>query len=214
LRRTKDIKEGNFWRSLNLIPPSLTILSLSNLFPSKFFSSTTIMKFFATAALLALAVAIVSADVATVKADVAAIDSAVTDLNNKLASDNINYISALGIHNSAQALDKKIQTATTDVTSNTETVTESDAQDIINTLTGTEANVKTATDRLVTLKPKFDSLGVSNLAKQDVAALSTDTDAFGKALVAAAPADLQASAQSLADKFNADLKNAATAYGA
>lgn len=172
------------------------------------------MKFFTTAALLALAVAIVSADVATVKADVAAIDSAVTDLNNKLASNNINYFSALGIHDAAQALDKKIQTATSDVSSNTETVSESDAQDIINTLTGTEANVKTATDRLVTLKPKFDSLGVTNLAKQDIAALSTDTDAFGKALVAAAPADLQSNAQSLADKFNADLKTAATAYGA
>ena len=131
-----------------------------------------------------------------------------------MASNNINYFSALGIHNAAQALDKKIQTATSDVNSNTETVTESDAQDIINTLTGTEVNVKSATDRLVTLKPQFDSLGVTNLAKQDIAALSTDTDAFGKALVAAAPADLQSKAQTLADEFNADLKNAATAYGA
>lgn len=172
------------------------------------------MKFFTTAALLALAVAIVSADIATIKSDITAIDSAVTDLNDKLASNNIGYITALGIHSSAQDLDKKIQTATTDVTSNTETVTEADAQDIINTLTGTEKNVKTATDRLVVLKPKFDSLGVTNLAKQDISALSTDTDAFGKALVAAAPADLQSSAQSLADEFNADLKNAATAYGA
>jgi hypothetical protein len=171
------------------------------------------MKFFTSAALLALAVALVRADVATIKADIAAIDSAVSDLNTRLQSNNIGYLTALGIHSSAQDLDKAIQKGTADVKANTETVTDADAQDIINTLTGTETNVASATSRLVTLKPKFDSLGVSNLAKQDVAALQTDTDAFGKALVAAAPSAEQADAQALADKFNADLQNAAVAYG-
>lgn len=171
------------------------------------------MKFFTSAALLAVAVALVRADIATIRSDIAAIDSAVSDLNTRLGASSINYITALGIHNSAQALDKKIQQGTADVQSNTETVTDEIAQEFITTLTGTEKNVASATSRLAAQKPNFDKLGVTNLAKQDIAALSTDTDAFGKALVAAAPSAEQASAQALADKFNADLKGAADAYG-
>lgn len=156
------------------------------------------MKFSVSAAvLLAVAVAAVRGDIAQVKKDVASIDAAVIDLNKQLASDDINYFSALGIHSSAQSLDGKIKTATMDANAVTEPVSESDANDIISTLTGTEGNVKTATGRLVTLKPKFDGLGVTGLAKDDISALSTDTEAFGDALVAKAPTASKQDAQNL-----------------
>lgn len=173
------------------------------------------MKIFTSAALLAaLAVVLVHADVATIKADLASIDKAVADLNTRLQSNNIGYLTALGIHISAQDLDKDIQTGIADVKANKETVTDADAKDIIKTLNGTEINVASATSRLATLKPTFDRLGVTGIAKQDVVALAADTKSLGKALVAAAPSAEKAEAQALADKFNADLAAAATAYGA
>lgn len=156
------------------------------------------MKFaVSSAVLLAVAVALVRGDIATVKSDVSAIDAAVTDLNNQLKSDDINYFSALGIHSSAMNLDGKIQTATKDTNATTDAISDADAQSIIDTLTGTEKNVKSATDRLVVLKPKFDSLGVTGLAKGDVDSLATDTHAFGQALVGKAPADKKDAATAL-----------------
>lgn len=155
------------------------------------------MKFATSAVLLALAVALVRGDVATIKSDVAKIDSAVTALNKQLASDNLNYFSALAIDSASKDLDTQIKQGTADVKANTETVTSDDANEIIATLTGTEKNVVTATDRLVVLKPKFDGLGVTGIARDDINALSTDTADFGDALVAAAPAAQQPDARAL-----------------
>ncbi|TKY88882.1 hypothetical protein EX895_002123 [Sporisorium graminicola] len=172
------------------------------------------MKFIATssALLLVLASIVSGTTVATVKSDISAIDTAVTSLNKQLQSDSLTYFSALAISQAATALDDKIKTGTTDVQGLTETPTDADAQDIINTLTGTEKNVKSATDRLVVLKPQFTSLGVQSIAKSNIATLKTDTATFGAALVSVSPANEKAAAQSLADKFNADLANAAAAY--
>lgn len=172
------------------------------------------MKFLFTssALLLVLASIVSSTTVAQVKSDVAAIDSAVTSLNSQLASNDLNYFSALAIHSAAVSLDDKIKSGTTDVEGLTETPTDADAEDIINTLTGTEVNVKSATDRLIALKPQFASLGVTGIAKGDVASLKNDTAAFGAALVSVTPSAEKAAAQALADKFNADLANAANAY--
>lgn len=172
------------------------------------------MKFLAsTSSLLLLAATLVSSTtIATVKSDVASIDSAVTSLNNQLSSSSINYFSALAINNAAVDVDNKIKSATSDVEALTETPTDADAQEIITTLTGTEKNVKSATDRLIVLKPQFDSLGVTGLAKDDINNLKTDTAAFGAALVKIAPTAEKQQAQQLADEFNADLANAAAAY--
>lgn len=172
------------------------------------------MKFIAySSALLLLIASVVSGTtVAQVKSDVAAIDSAVKSLNEQLQSNSLNYFSALAIHSAAVSVDDKIKAGTSDVEALTETPTDADAQDIINTLTGTEVNVKSATDRLIALKSQFNSLGVSGIAKGDINSLKTDTAAFGDALVAVAPDAEKADARSLADKFNADLANAAAAY--
>lgn len=172
------------------------------------------MKFVAcTSALLLVIASVVSGtSVAQVKSDVAAIDSAVNSLNEQLQSNSLNYFSALAINSAANSVDDKIKSATTDVQDLTETPTDADAQDIINTLTGTEVNVKSATDRLVALKPQFDSLGVTGIAKTDINNLKTDTATFGAALVQVAPSAEKADAQALADKFNADLASAAAAY--
>lgn len=139
------------------------------------------MKFFALAAILPLALALVDASVATIKSDVSTIDSDVTALNKKLSASNIGYLEALGIDSAAQALDKEIKQGTSDVNANTETVTDADSTDIINTLIGTQANVKTATDRLIALKSTFTGLGVSGLAQSDINNLATDTQAFDAA---------------------------------
>lgn len=172
------------------------------------------MKFVAcTSALLLVIASVVSGTtVAQVKSDITAIDTAVASLNQQLQSNSLNYFSALAIHSAAVQVDDKIKAGTSDVNSLTETPTDADAQEIINTLTGTEVNVKSATDRLIVLKPQFDSLGVTGIAKGDINNLKTDTAAFGAALVNVAPAAEKASAQALADKFNADLANAAAAY--
>lgn len=172
------------------------------------------MKFiYTTSALLLVLTSIVSSTtVAQVKSDIAAIDSAVASLNQQLASDDLNYFSALGINSAANTLDDKIKSGTSDVQSLTEAPSVADAQDIITTLTATEVNVKSATNRLVVLKPKFDSLGITGIAKGTIATLKTDTATFGAALVHASPDSEKAQAQSLADKFNADLATAANAY--
>lgn len=155
------------------------------------------MKIYLTTALLALAISTVFGDISQVKKDISEIDAAVEDLSSQLKSDDLNYITALGIHNSAQDLDGKIKTATTDVNDTKEDASESDAKEIINTLTGTEKTVETIADRLVTLQPKFASLGVSGLAKDDINQLSTDVDAFGKALVSKTPSSQKETAQEL-----------------
>lgn len=172
------------------------------------------MKFLYTssALLLVLASIVSGTTVAQVKSDIAAIDTSVTSLNQQLQSNSLNYFSALAIHSAAVDVDNKIKSGTSDVEALTETPTDADAQEIINTLTGTEVNVKSATNRLIALKSQFDSLGVTGIAKGDINALQTDTKAFGAALVNAAPSAEKASAQSLADEFNADLANAAAVY--
>ncbi|SOV03330.1 uncharacterized protein UDID_06553 [Ustilago sp. UG-2017a] len=169
------------------------------------------MKFIAsTSALILLLTS--GATVAQVKSDVSAIDSAVRSLNQQLQTDSLNYFSALAINSAANSLDDKIKSGTSDVKSLTETPTDADAQEIISTLTGTEVNVKSATDRLIALKSQFNSLGVAGVVKADIDSLKTDTAAFGAALVAAAPSAEKADAQALTDKFNADLASAAAAY--
>ncbi|KDN44740.1 hypothetical protein K437DRAFT_256885 [Tilletiaria anomala UBC 951] len=65
--------------------------------------------------------------------------------------------------------------------------------------------------RLVTLRPKFYSLGIFGITKSDINNLQTDVKAFDVALIAKAPSAEQASAQSLADKFNQDLRLPASA---
>ncbi|CDR88816.1 uncharacterized protein SPSC_05648 [Sporisorium scitamineum] len=172
------------------------------------------MKFItsSSALLLVLASIVSGTTVATVKSDVSAIDTAVTSLNQQLQATSLNYFSALAINSAANSLDDKIKTATTDVQDLTETPTDADANEIISTLTGTEKNVKSATDRLIVLKPQFENLGVAGIAKGDIDSLKTDTAAFGAALVKVAPAAEKEAAQDLADEFNADLANAAAAY--
>lgn len=193
---------------------SLTSQITPNHTPLALLFKTATMKFItsSSALLLVLASIVSGTTVATVKSDVSAIDTAVTSLNQQLQATSLNYFSALAINSAANSLDDKIKTATTDVQDLTETPTDADANEIISTLTGTEKNVKSATDRLIVLKPQFENLGVAGIAKGDIDSLKTDTAAFGAALVKVAPAAEKEAAQDLADEFNADLANAAAAY--
>ncbi|CEH18752.1 Cell wall galactomannoprotein [Ceraceosorus bombacis] len=145
--------------------------------------------------------------------DVAAIDAGVAKLNNDLAAQDLNYFSALGIHQSAINLDNTIKTATTNVNAlSADEVTEADAQEVLNTLTGTEVNVKSASQRLIAQKPNFDRLGVTGLARDDTNNLARDTKTYGAALLSKTPASLKTDASTLLDKVNADLAEAVTAY--
>ena len=169
------------------------------------------MQFARASILLTLAAMVSAATVADVKKDIATIDADVKALQTSLASNSLNYFSALAIHQQAVNLDSAVKSATTDANS-VATVTDADAQDFITTLTATEQNVSAVCDRLVALQPQFTSLGVAGIAKGDIASLQTDTHAFGQALVSKAPAAEQADAQALAAKFDADLARAAAAY--
>lgn len=93
------------------------------------------MKFFSSALIVALCAAVVSADLAAVKADIAALDAAVIGLRDSFPAnpDSISYFSALAIHQKAGDADATIKKSTDDVNALTETVTEADAQEFIDT---------------------------------------------------------------------------------
>ena len=170
------------------------------------------MQFARASILLTLAAAASAATIAQVKQDVATINTDVTALKTALASNSLNYFSALAIHQQAVTLDGAVKNATADANSLTVAVSSSDASSLITTLTGTEKNVSAVCDRLVALKSQFTSLGVAGIAKGDIASLSTDVNTFGQALVSKTPSAQKATASALAAKFNADLARAAAAY--
>ena len=123
-----------------------------------------------------------------------------------------NYFSALAINGAAGDLDNAIKQGTTDVKANTETVSDADAQSIIDTLTGTESSVEKISTRLIAIEPNLEKIGVKGIAAGTLSSTATDTKAFSQALIAQAPSDKKAAAQSLADKINAALAKAVAAY--
>ena len=170
------------------------------------------MQFARASILLTLAAMVSAATIAQVKQDVATIDADVKALQKSLASNSLNYFSALAIHQQAVTLDNAVKNATSDANSLTVAVSSTDANALITTLTGTEKNVSGVCDRLIALKGQFTSLGVAGIAKGDIAALQNDTKLFGTALVSKTPSAQKPAASSLAAKFNADLARAAAAY--
>ncbi|PWN26394.1 hypothetical protein BDZ90DRAFT_221878 [Jaminaea rosea] len=171
---------------------------------------------FAAASIIAFAIlaALAVADVATVKKDVANIDSQAASLDKKLQSeDGSNYFSALAINGAAGDLDNAIKQGTTDTNANTETVSESDASDILNTLSSsTEPHVASISKRLVAIHDNLKKIGVAGIAKGTLNSINTDQQAFSAALIKQAPEDKKAEAQTLADKITADLAPAVQAY--
>ncbi|KAK0524906.1 hypothetical protein OC835_005777, partial [Tilletia horrida] len=152
------------------------------------------------------------ADFATVQADVEKIQTDVANLYTALKNtQGTSYSEALAIDSASKALNKDIQTANTDAQA-VDSVTDAQAQTLLNILSATYTNVSGASQRLIELQPAFKKLGVAGIAKSDVNALQASTQTFGATLVSKAPSSLKASASSLAGQYNAALASAAAAY--
>ncbi|KAK0524907.1 hypothetical protein OC835_005778 [Tilletia horrida] len=163
---------------------------------------------FATAAL----VAGVAADFSTVQSDVQKIQTDVASLYSSLKNtDGTSYVAALAINSASQTLNSQIQTANSDAAA-VGSVTDAQAQSLINSLQATYANVSAASQRLIALEPAFQKLGIAGIAQSDIKAIQASTQTFGATLVAKAPTALKASASTLASEYNAALASAAAAY--
>lgn len=94
------------------------------------------------------------------------------------------------IHSDATALNSTIASATPDVLALPTPVDESDADTILSDVEAFEPTIIDALTNIITKKAYFDALplgGVSALVAADLVALNSTTEAFGAALIAAAP---------------------------
>ncbi|KZV76623.1 hydrophobic surface binding protein [Peniophora sp. CONT] len=177
------------------------------------------MKFSAgLAALLAVAVSAspVKRDAATVESDIAAISAQVTTLNNAITTFGTSkaLTDALAIHSDAQTLEGLITKATTD-TNASDAFTEDEGAAILTAIQGLQPNIVTALQDLDSQHDNFASqpiAGLDGVVESDLNTLNTDTTAFENALLAKAPADIQAQAQSSIDAINSAFATAIATY--
>ncbi|CAD6942726.1 unnamed protein product [Tilletia controversa] len=157
-------------------------------------------------------VAGVAANYATVKTDVNKIKTDVAKLYQALkTSDGTSYNSAIAIDSAARALNADLQTANTDAKA-VSSLSSAQAQALLTILSNTYTNVSLISKRLITLEPKFKSIGVAGAAKMDISAIASSTKTFGATLVSKAPSASKSSASALAAKYNKALASALAAY--
>ncbi|PPR03761.1 hypothetical protein CVT24_007360 [Panaeolus cyanescens] len=156
-------------------------------------------------------------DVNQVKADIANIAAKVTALDNAITAFPLTggtLLAALGIHNSAVALDDTLKAATTNVIS-TGVVGDADGLDIINAVSAFSPNIDHALSEIVVKKPAFVALpigGLPALIYQDLNKLQASTDGYATALVNNAPSSLTADAVALKAAALAGFPAAIAAY--
>ncbi|KAF9041541.1 hydrophobic surface binding protein [Panaeolus papilionaceus] len=159
----------------------------------------------------------VKRDVNQVKADIANIAAKVTALDGAITAFPLTggtLLAALGIHNSAVALETTLQTATTHVTE-TGAVNETDGLDILNAVAAFSPNIQHALSEIIVKKPAFAALpigGLPALIYQDLNKLKTSTGGFATALVTNAPDVLKDQANDLKDAALAGFDPAIAAY--
>ncbi|KAJ7752474.1 hydrophobic surface binding protein [Mycena maculata] len=153
-------------------------------------------------------VAQVEADIATISSQVTALDN---DINGFPAS---GLLGALDIHSAAGTLETALDQATSDVTA-TGPLDEADGTTILNAVEAIEPTIINALTSISTKQADFAAepiSGLSALVLVDLQTLQTDTDGFGNALIANAPADLVATAQTILANINAAFSTAIAAY--
>ncbi|PPQ69844.1 hypothetical protein CVT24_003183 [Panaeolus cyanescens] len=159
----------------------------------------------------------VKRDVDQVKADVADISTKVVSLDNAIAAFPLTggtLLAALGIHNSAVALNTALQSATTNVIA-AGVLGEADGLEVLNTVAGFAPNIDNALVGIVEKKPAFAALpigGLPALIHQDLNNLKASTDGYATALVDNAPDVLKDQAGDLRDAALAGFDPAIAAY--
>ncbi|KAK0526360.1 hypothetical protein OC835_005311 [Tilletia horrida] len=170
------------------------------------------MKFSTVFTILAVAVISVAADFSNLKNEIGQIQASVSGLHNALVKTaGTSYAEGLQMDQAAKKLGKDLDAAATSARS-VKMVSRVEAQAVLKGLEGTYHQVSIISARLVALKPAWSKLGVAAVAKADLAMLAGSTRAFGKEMVAIAPAPLKSSAAKLADKYNAAMTKALDAY--
>ncbi|KAF8639225.1 hypothetical protein AX17_001710 [Amanita inopinata Kibby_2008] len=110
---------------------------------------------------------------------------------------------ALTIHNSANALITSLNTGTTDGQANG-AFSEAEGQTVLSEMIALKPTISHALDEVVAKKPDFEALpitGLTTVIHQDLVNMQSATANFSNALIADAPADLQANATALRDEF-------------
>jgi len=153
--------------------------------------------------------------VAQVEADITSISSQVTTLNNDINGFPASgLVGALNIHNAATSLESTLGTGTSDVTS-TGTFSQTDGTTILESVEAFVPTILNALTQITAKQADFAALpigGIPALILQDLQTLKTDTDAFGAALTAAAPADLKGNATTITNEIDAGFTTAIAAY--
>ncbi|KAF7978610.1 hypothetical protein HWV62_45348 [Athelia sp. TMB] len=166
--------------------------------------------------LSASAISLPKRTVAQVESDIAAISTQVTSLDNSINTfpDSGGSLSAaLAINTASRNLNTAITTATTDTKALTAPVGDSDAQVIIDAVSGFTPTIVDALNNIIAKKPSFDALIVADtLVQEDLASLNSSTVAFENALLSLAPGDLQSQAEALIAEINAAFAKAIAAY--
>ncbi|WPH04467.1 Hypothetical protein R9X50_00735800 [Acrodontium crateriforme] len=163
--------------------------------------------FFATAI---SAAAIVRRDAATVLADLKKVDSDTNALTTAINNYSGGAIAAIPISSAESTLDKDIKQTTSDAGGS---VSEADAQTIVSYISGTlQPDIAASLTALKGKSSQISAAGLKSTVENDLKTLKTDTDALGAKLVASAPSDQQAAAQSVLAKIDADLTSAIAAF--
>lgn len=156
----------------------------------------------------AVSAAVLPRDAAQVLNDLHTINSDTTTLTNAANNYNGGFSAAVPIINAESALEKDLKTATDD-TNASGTVSEADAQNILNYITNTlEPSIKTSLTAIKNKKAKFDADGLTPTVRKDLNNLKSGTDTLGSALLAHTPSDLTAKAQAVQAKIDADFQDA------
>ncbi|KAJ6490442.1 hydrophobic surface binding protein [Mycena vulgaris] len=153
-------------------------------------------------------VAQVEAEIRTISTQFTSLDTAI---NGFPAS---GLVGALGIHTAAGTLETPVNQGTTDVKA-TGTFSEADGATILNSMQAIEPIILDALKGITTKKAAIDSQPITRLSAlvlQDLTTLSPDINAFTAALVAAAPADLNAQAIAIQNAIAQAFGNAIAAY--
>ncbi|KAJ6492998.1 hydrophobic surface binding protein [Mycena sanguinolenta] len=153
--------------------------------------------------------------VAQVEADIANIATQVTTLDNDIKGFPASgLVGALNINTASGNLETTLTGATTDV-KNTGPVDDADGTTILNAVKVIQPVIIDGLTRISTEKAAFAALpvaGIPALVLLDLQNLKTDTDAFGAALIAEAPADLKPVATSILSAIDAAFATAIAAY--
>ncbi|CAK5272292.1 unnamed protein product [Mycena citricolor] len=197
---------------------SLTLLCLTRSSPAAMVQFTRALFIFglAAAVLANPTPTIKKRTVAAVESDIATISSQVNTLDTDVKAfptSGGTLLQALTIHSAATTLGTTLTKSNTDAAGLT--FSESDASTILSSVQAFEPTILDALSGIVARKAAFNALpvgGIPALVLQDLKNLNASTIAFANALIAAAPADIKATATALEQSIASPFASAIAAY--